>query len=135
LPQGDVPSRAKTPLAQCTVLREELKKQAAAAINSKDINPKEIVISRDEVAQALAASQAPLTPRQELDVPEFRKKIGLFDKLKYAKYPQIVKVMEKVDGKKNVEELARETKLTPSAVSYIVEKLASDGYVVVKKNM
>jgi len=43
-----------------------------------------------------------------LDVPEFRKKIGLFDKLKYAKYPQIVKVMEKVDGKKNVEELARE---------------------------
>jgi len=46
LPQGDVPSRAKTPLAQCTVLREELKKQAAAAINSKDINPKEIVISR-----------------------------------------------------------------------------------------
>lgn len=125
---SDVHPKSKTPLAQCAVLREELKKQAAA------VDSREIVISKEEVSQALVASQTPTAPQPQMGIPELKKKIGFLDKLKYAKYPQIVKVMEKVDGKKNVDELAKETKLTPAAVLYITEKLASDGYLVMKGN-
>jgi hypothetical protein len=116
-------NKLKVPLAQCSVLREELKKQAADA--------REIVIKKEEVAQALLAAQTPPEPPQS-DVPQLKKKIGFMDKLKYAKYPQIIKVMEKVDGKKSIDELARETKLTSASVKYIVEKLSTDGYLSAK---
>jgi hypothetical protein len=117
------PPKSKVTLAQCAVLREELKKQASDA--------REIVIKKEEVAQALLASQAPQEPPQP-DIPLLKKKIGFMDKLKYAKYPQIIKVMEKVDGKKSIDDLSRETKLTPAAVKYIIEKLVSDGYLSMK---
>jgi hypothetical protein len=117
------PPKSKVPLAQCAVLREELKKQA--------LDAREIVIKKEEVAEALLASQAPQEPPQP-DIPLLKKKIGFMDKLKYAKYPQIIKVMEKVDGKKSIDDLAREAKLTPAAVKYIIEKLVSDGYLSMK---
>jgi hypothetical protein len=123
-PIETVPPKAKVPLAQCKVLREELKKQAAGA--------REIVINKEEVAQALLAAQAPSEPSPQSDVPQLKKKIGFMDKLKYAKFPQIIKVMEKVDGKKSIDELAKETKLTPASVKYIVDKLITDGYLSMK---
>ena len=118
------PPRLKAPLAQCKVLREELKKQAA--------DTREIVIKKEEVTQALLAAQAQQQPPPQTDVPQLKKKIGFMDKLKYAKYPQIIKVMEKVDGKKSIDDLAIETKLTPPAVKYIIDKLVSDGYLIMK---
>ena len=118
------PPKLKAPLAQCKVLREELKKQAA--------DTREIVIKKEEVAQALLNAQAQQQHPPQIDVPQLKKKIGFMDKLKYAKYPQIIKVMEKVDGKKSIDDLAIETKLTPAAVKYIIEKLVSDGYLIMK---
>jgi aminopeptidase-like protein len=117
------PPKLLVPLAQCAVLREELKKQVADA--------REIVIKKEEVAQALMAAQTRQEPPQ-LDIPQLKKKIGFMDKLKYAKYPQIIKVMQKVDGKKSIDDLARDAKLTPTAVKYIVDKLVSDGYLSMK---
>lgn len=124
LTEAVAPPKSKVPLAQCSVLREELKKQAADA--------REIVIKKEEVTQAMLAAQTQQQSPPQTDVPQLKKKIGFMDKLKYAKYPQIIKVMEKVDGKKSIDDLARETKLTPASVKYIVEKLASDGYLSAK---
>ncbi|MFZ2456972.1 MAG: winged helix-turn-helix domain-containing protein [Candidatus Altiarchaeia archaeon] len=118
------PLKSKTPLAQCALLREEIKKQAADA--------REIVIKKEEVTEALLVAQAQPPPLPPMDVPQLKKKIGFMDKLKYAKYPQIIKIMEKVDGKKSLDDLARETKLTPAAIKYIIDKLVSDGYVIMK---
>ena len=117
------PPKLKVPLVQCNVLREELKKQVADA--------REIVIKKEEVTEALMAARIRQEPLR-VDTPQLKKKIGIMDKLKYAKYPQIIKVMEKVDGKKSIDDLARETKLTPAAVKYIIEKLIADGYLSMK---
>jgi hypothetical protein len=119
-----VPPKLQVPLVQCAVLREELKKQA--------VDAREIVIKKEEVAEALMAAQTHPEPPHQLDIPQLKKKIGFMDKLKYAKYPQIIKVMEKVDGKKSIDDLACEAKLTPAAVKYIIDKLVSDGYLTMK---
>ncbi len=120
---------SKAPATSCTVLREELKKQTQQVAQAQSV-PREIIIKKEELIQA-AQPQPEQPPKAE--IPELKKKIGFIDKLKYAKYPQIVKVMEKVDGKKTIDELSNETALTPAAVKYIIEKLSSDGYLKIKE--
>ena len=121
----------KAPLPSSAVPQEEPNKQQA----QREPQAREIVIKKEELIQAAQAAAAP-KPQQppQPKVPEFKRKIGLMDKLKYAKYPQIIKVMEKVDGKRTIDDLAKETKLTPASVGYIVEKLTADGYVNIKNS-
>jgi hypothetical protein len=125
---------SKAPANSCTVLREELKKQTEQAQQAQAA-PREIVIKKEELIQAQEVQPEEPAPPPTGVVPELKKKIGFMDKLKYAKYPQIVKVLEKVNGKKTVDDLSTETGLTPATVKYVVEKLAADGYLNLKEGV
>ncbi len=124
------PQESKEPLPDSAAPQEEPKTQQTP---QEPQNTREIVIKKEELIQAAQAAAQKPQQRPRPEVPEFKKKIGLLDKLKYAKYPQIIKVIERVDGKKTVDELAKETRLTPEAVEYIIEKLTADGHVNIKK--
>jgi len=90
-------------------------------------------VKLEEKPEQKLLSTSPLqpenTPRQ---IPEFRKKIGFKDKLRYVTSKQTLLVMAAIDGKKSVEELAKETSTDMATMKTIIDQLVTDGYVEIK---
>lgn len=65
----------------------------------------------------------------ECVIPILKKKPGLVDRMKLMKTPSILKVLDKIDGRKTIEQIKKETKLPPEEVDRALDALRKEGYI------
>lgn len=69
---------------------------------------------------------------EEKQTPELKKKIKFADKLKFMNSKETILILGTIDGKKTIEEIAKETQVSLQETKEIILDLAEKGYVIVK---
>jgi hypothetical protein len=84
-----------------------------------------------------AVKEAPLAEERILaktvgnkdKVPTLLKSLSIKDRMAYITSPKIVRVLEKIDGKRSITDLSRDTGIPIEDVKHILEHLKSDGHL------
>jgi len=98
-------------------------------LEKKEKSYREEIVAKEEPEKKEVIEKV---EKKAVVIPKLKKKIGFMDRLHFMTSPQTLKVLKAIDGKKNLEEISKETGIDISTLNKLIGKLVIDDYVTIK---